>query len=272
MGELILCKEHTAASPFFVEDMAINLYSMEELCYYIENNALFLSDSIMSVDLIHWIDHQLRLPALALKLQEAVSSGASLEHFLTIILRASDYCTPAEQKAVASAVHTMENKSPEETLKLRADRLMSKSKFLDALYLYRRILSEGNIKVFSPAELAAVWHNQGCAYANLFQFEQAARSYEKAFDIGRNNLSLRQLLFCALCSGDDMLFSACEAKYALSPDVRTNLTWELKKARESKNKEALIKAMQLLDYPEGKQELDSVLSEWKQEYRRICSI
>ena len=35
MGELILCRQSIAANHYFIEDGALNVYSLEELSYYI---------------------------------------------------------------------------------------------------------------------------------------------------------------------------------------------------------------------------------------------
>lgn len=35
MGELLLCHETIAALPYYIEETGINIYSMEELSYYI---------------------------------------------------------------------------------------------------------------------------------------------------------------------------------------------------------------------------------------------
>lgn len=43
MGELILCRQSIAANPYFIEDGALNVYSLEELSYYIAHNVYLLS-------------------------------------------------------------------------------------------------------------------------------------------------------------------------------------------------------------------------------------
>ena len=37
MGELLLCNEAIAAMPYYIEGVSINVYSIEELHYYIIN-------------------------------------------------------------------------------------------------------------------------------------------------------------------------------------------------------------------------------------------
>ena len=36
MGELILCSQQLAAMPYYIENVSLNVYSLDELCYYIK--------------------------------------------------------------------------------------------------------------------------------------------------------------------------------------------------------------------------------------------
>ena len=42
MGELILCSQQLAAMPYYIENVSLNVYSLDELCYYIRNNTCLL--------------------------------------------------------------------------------------------------------------------------------------------------------------------------------------------------------------------------------------
>ena len=53
MGELILCRQSIAANPYFIEDGALNVYSLEELSYYIahcNNSTLVKIGNVESKD------------------------------------------------------------------------------------------------------------------------------------------------------------------------------------------------------------------------------
>ena len=36
MGDLLLCNYPLAAMPYYIEELSINIYSLEELCYLME--------------------------------------------------------------------------------------------------------------------------------------------------------------------------------------------------------------------------------------------
>ena len=46
MGELIYCKNSIAKTPYYIEDAGLNIYSLEELSYYIYNNPYLIDTSM----------------------------------------------------------------------------------------------------------------------------------------------------------------------------------------------------------------------------------
>ena len=61
MGELILCRGPITATPYYIEEKALNVYSLEELSYYIYNNLYLINPGFMNNDLIHWIGNEWRV-------------------------------------------------------------------------------------------------------------------------------------------------------------------------------------------------------------------
>ena len=54
MGELILCSHPIAAMPYYIDNISLNVYSLEELCYYIENHLYLIEADFMSEELCLW--------------------------------------------------------------------------------------------------------------------------------------------------------------------------------------------------------------------------
>lgn len=59
MGELILCSHPIAAMPYYIDNISLNVYSLEELCYYIENHLYLIEADFMSEELCLWIGQNL---------------------------------------------------------------------------------------------------------------------------------------------------------------------------------------------------------------------
>ena len=48
MSGYILCQTKKAGKPYFVENISTNIYSLEELCYYLYHNLYLVDSSVMN--------------------------------------------------------------------------------------------------------------------------------------------------------------------------------------------------------------------------------
>ena len=62
MGELILCGGPLAAMPYYIEEVSLNVYSLEELSYYVEQILYLLGPDFMQEELCDWVERSLDFP------------------------------------------------------------------------------------------------------------------------------------------------------------------------------------------------------------------
>ena len=55
MSGYILCQTKKADKPFFVESINTNIYSLEELCYFLYHNLYLVDSSVINENLCIWI-------------------------------------------------------------------------------------------------------------------------------------------------------------------------------------------------------------------------
>ena len=56
MSGYILCQVKKAEKPFYIENISTNIYSIEELCYYLYNNLYLVDSSLISSKLCTWLE------------------------------------------------------------------------------------------------------------------------------------------------------------------------------------------------------------------------
>ena len=61
MSGYILCQVEKAKTPYYIENISVNIYSIEELCFYLRHNIYLLDETIINVELCHWIRDELEL-------------------------------------------------------------------------------------------------------------------------------------------------------------------------------------------------------------------
>lgn len=215
MSTMILCKHPLALNPYYIEDASLNVYSLEELCYYMLENVYSLGTNFMSMELTNWIKTELRMNELYSELTDCIRQGAPLHIFAGKILLACGYATRAEIKDFLTIVSSFENKTEAERAKIRGDRLLKKGRLVAAIYEYESLLAANN-NTMTKGFIGDVYHNLGVAYAKLFFFDEAVKCFDKAYQMNQRKTSLYQLLYAARATGEPSVTEAMVKRYLVT--------------------------------------------------------
>ncbi|MCM1257393.1 MAG: hypothetical protein NC307_06030 [Roseburia sp.] len=241
MGELLFCSRELASIPYYIDTVSLNVYSLEEICYYLKQNIELVEPEFMDQELCEWIRQELKMNSLAERLSRIIQEGQGFLTFVTTLLSGCDYCTKDEILDIRKALQDFENKSEAECAKIRADRFLLKKRYYPCILEYKKLLQRPDIQEEGVVFEGDLWHNLGTAYAGLFFFEEAAKCYEEAYGKNRREESLHQ------------------AKAAR----------EMQNSHEPLQKEEPNEMF----FQVGIGNLavaDNLLSQWKEEYKRSC--
>ena len=204
MSRVWLCDGVTAEHPLFLEEKGVNLYSFEEWCYYLYQNADEIEDSFFNEKLCQWLEQETGQGQLSAHIREGIAQEKSGCWCMEEILKASGYYGKEELNKARQAVAWMEHKNPLEREKLRGDRLLKEERYRAAIREYQKILKETRQDYGNSEILCLVWHNMGTAYARQMLFVQAADCYEKAYEIGQQKESKESYLLALACKDGQM--------------------------------------------------------------------
>ena len=112
MSGYILCQTKKAETPYYIENISTNIYSLEELCYYFYHNLYLVDHSILNEGLLTWIQDELNLPKLAAKLRAKLGKFSSIEDFLYPVFKEINYLTYEELKGLNSRIQKLDKESP----------------------------------------------------------------------------------------------------------------------------------------------------------------
>lgn len=279
MSELLLCKQSIAAMPYYEEAMSINLYSIEELCYYIKQNLYVLDSSFMTDELCTWIDKELNMEELSQKLKEIMRAGEKLSDFIKEILSSSYYLTAEEKHTICDYLEEMEQLSDFECNKIRADRFMEKEKYLSAIYEYKRLLASEDIVNENVITVGNLWHNLGTAYARLFLFDEAIACYKHAYIRNGDRESLKEQLIAYRCLHDEAGYLKTALENQMTEETMNQIANEISLASSGASfidfVEQTKKWKELLacgNRKQYQQEINLLITTWKNDYRRISRV
>ena len=269
---LWLCRQEPVKQPFYINEMDIYVYSSQELSYVIVQNPLFVMENFVTDELFSFIQEQLGMGFAALKMSKLRSSGGKEEEILALFLQEAEYCTPGEITRFKQSASAFRKMHPAEYRKARADYLMRTGQYSKAADLYETILAMPRDVHVNDIYIAGIYYNRATAYARLFEFEQAVRSYEDSYLHGKNEHVLKVLYFLQCLEPELVIGESCQA--LMKPEKCLEWKAEYEKLMEELSQQEereTLKALFEKDPVRRKEGLQMILNGWKKKYRRMQS-
>ncbi len=181
MGRILLCIGRRAENPYFFDKTCQNIYSIEELCYVLGENAYLLDEEIEDKQLVKWIEKECGLTELSENLHILISQKASVAAFVGTIFEYTGYYSKEKETQLESVLKSGRNLNLYERKKAKADSLVKRGKLALAITEYDSLIKE--IPEPEKELLAQVHHNKGVAQTGLFAYEYAASEFLKAYEL-----------------------------------------------------------------------------------------
>lgn len=192
MGRVYLCLGKNAEVPYYFERAKIHVWNVEELCYFIKENAWLLDAGVLGGELTQWVGQQCMLPELAAKLTAAGREEKPVQAFVRTLFSETGYCSMEDAAQVDKILQINESAGSLERARARGDYFLDSGKYVMAIREYEELLQ--GLTGMEPAFSGRVYHNCGVAYARLFLFERAAALLEKAWRLLRTKETAQQFL------------------------------------------------------------------------------
>lgn len=261
MGRLILCYAKKANKPYFVKTMNLNLYTLEELCYFLYDNLYWIDETVINNELSDWILKELQLIELN---EELKLNRGSVKNFVMIILKYAGYVSTKDMDDAGRLLLELDEQSDVDKTLGRAEHLLQCRLYMEAILEYKQLSSVKDSK-----QLEKIYNNMGVAYAGLFLYKEAAKCFQHAYMINKAPVIYKHFTYAvAMLSKEEMLLF----EENLSSDYKEVFHIAMQDAINEKENKKLNQLKAVLDYKDNNQiaeyykRLDSLLSEWKKEY------
>ena len=181
MGRAILLCGNDAKTPYRFINPDTLVYTIEELCFVLRENAFLLDVEVMDKKLVAWIDTECGLPKLAATLYQLLHQKCSVNAFVMTVLEYVGICTPKQLEETEQLLKQGASLSTYEKYKKRIDYMVGNGKLVQAMSEYDDLLA---ILPQVENELSAkVLHNKAVAMTGLFLFEQAADCFWQSYEM-----------------------------------------------------------------------------------------
>ena len=260
MSGYILCQTKKAEHPYFIENISMNIYSIEELCYYLYHNLYLADHTVFNEELCTWINEELELPGLASKLRQNLERNVSTEDLLYPVFKEINYLTYEEMKGLNTQLTVLGKERAAVRQKRKGDSLVENKMYVNAIQVYQKILERDDLNEQRAGFEAAVHYNLGCAYSYLFQMEKAEECFLTAYKKGSSVKALKAYLLAYKSIHDktdyDKLMNDLNVEKELKTEVKESMQQELKKFAAVPEKKV------------EEEKLDTLLEEFTGEYHR----
>lgn len=188
-----ICLGKYASKGYQPEHMGSVLYSVEELCFFIRENAYLIDESFCKEELGIWLEEECGLKELGEELRRGTRKKISIRNWVGILLDYTGFFEEEEVEEIQRVLSEGSKRTVFEKKKARADALVKKEFYQQALKNYYEIL---RILPENQRQLEGELY-QGCGVclANLFYYHKAGEAFLKAYHLTGKEESYRQYLW-----------------------------------------------------------------------------
>lgn len=250
MGNYIYCKRPAAEMPYHIDSLQLNIYTIEELCFFIGNFLPLADETVVNSSLSDWLEHECAMPGTADLLRDLRGTENELQESLKVILKSGNYYLPVELTKLFARIDETGNLDDLSRQKARADMLLKYRKYKAAASIYEHILD--TTLTSEQKELRGrIYYNLGCANAKLFRIAKARGCFERAHELLGGEKTADACLAAAYLEGGEQLLMA-EAESIGADDL---------------DADRIVRSVRSVEEPEVKEDLDSLVREWVRDYR-----
>lgn len=247
-------------TPYYIKEADLNIYSIQELAYFIYNYAILISNSFITKNLILYIDTYLNLPKLSKILNEMYNREDTLVDILTCILENSNFYTSDEVNQFKVRLLKLMSLPEEEYILRAGDKLFRLKKYEKAISQYAKISKNNDMALL----------RLGFCYAKLQFYETATNYLGELYHRSKDVEVLKEIYYCL------KLNNTVDKIYDFEGNVSESLlaNWEydivykilqVRKTDEMKDFEDIF----LMGSSRIKESVSSLIKIWKEKYRFI---
>ena len=274
MGNLILCTGKKASRPFVFKETDIEVYTLEEMCYYIYNYIETITDELFDNNLLQWLEEQEQMQQVCQKLKHLITCKNSLKDKVVTLLCGCDYYKEDEILLLIKTMDDLENMPVLERYKRKGIYFLKQKRYKEAEKIFLEILNSKEAAEFTPEEYGNVLHNLAVTHTHTASYTEAAIEFKEAYGRNQNSASLLQYLIALKLSEQEVVYQKELSQLQERKVLEKEIQEKLEKARNEV--EELSEYMHVRKLVEMKKSgkvsayyeaLNIILEKWKQEYK-----
>ena len=189
-----LIVSHQAKKPFFVPEIGLNIYSMEELAYFLYDYIAIVERDFFGPELAEYIEKVLGQKAVADRLRDLREKHGTVGDMVMLIAKSSGYYNDVELLGLQKLLDKRKNTDETELLKEKAFKLAEIRQYVPAINTYKECLKKQGSGL-SEEFFGNVWYQLGCIYSRMLQLEEAEEAFVNSAALHEDRTCLQKLFY-----------------------------------------------------------------------------
>lgn len=208
MTGYLLSETGLASRPYYIKNPGINVWSVEELCYFLYENTALIDDGIVCTALTRWLTEEFRMAGTALAMERGMGGPRGDADFLLPLMRDTGWLGSKEMASFTAALKELtEMDAPEREL-LKAGALMHNGRYGDARKIYRKV---GRTEGMSGSLVARAFAGSGKASMALLEYDEALKDLDTSLDaVDDEEVVMLYLMALRISKPDDKYYALAE--------------------------------------------------------------
>lgn len=214
----VYCAGTVAKTPYPMPYTNQNVYSVEELCYYIYHNIYSMNEEFFQPSLADWLEQEVKREDLAEKVRHMLGNQPNLKDLVVTIFCGCDYYKEKEIRKVVTILDGISHLPLYRKKKIKADNYVRAGRYGKALLEYRKLLHGSFAVNFSTEEYGDILHNQGLAHFYTSSFGEAENDFKEAYVRNHKKTTLQHYLWLLLMQEKEQVFEAEAVSFGMKPE------------------------------------------------------
>lgn len=268
MAGLQLCGKQSE-NPFYIKSLKKNIYSLEELNYFIFNHINQVYREFFDEELFTYIEKELERKDIAEKMRAMVENKASTKDLIAFLLKASRYYSLHELESISNWVSNIDSMTQAERQKMEADSLYKEKRYASALQIYTSILQNQEKDNMGRHFYGRIAYSIGTIYARLFMSKNANNYFSYAYELSPDPTYAKACVYMSVLNNDDEELLDAIIQYKIPDEQLSAIRAAVKSAcNEIENSDEL---KYFAEHYTKTEQYKEVIENWKEMYYTMQS-
>ncbi len=259
------CIGKKTSQPYYIEQLCLNIYSFEELLYFLRGNAYLLDVSVINKELFDFIGQELELKDLHEELKALYRKDKAVSDYVCTILAYGHYVGEEELESIRRIIEGNTDVRPFMRRKARGDFFFQNRKYVAAAEEYGFALEESE---GTEPRLYEVYHNLGMIFIKSYLFKEGGGYFRSEWELTKDKDALKRYLKAMKLSCDKEEYERIVLETDPDPEIFARAEEEIKTAEEKAKEETeQIMGLQYKDRVGFIRKAEEITVKLKNEYR-----